>query len=123
MSHPSKIQLLKDARECGYRTYLYYIATADPDINISRIAERVVAGGHDVPEEKVRARYYRSLELLPEAIQASHRAYIFDNSRSGTERTLIAELEGGSRMKLQLDHADTPIWFRKHVIMKLSPDD
>lgn len=36
MSHPGKVQLLADAKAMGYRTYLYYIATDDPEINVAR---------------------------------------------------------------------------------------
>ena len=40
MSHPSKVALLENAQRAGYRTYLYYIATDDPAINVSRVANR-----------------------------------------------------------------------------------
>ena len=52
MSHPQKIVLLKESRKSGFRSYLYYVATEDPEINISRVATRVNAGGHDVYREK-----------------------------------------------------------------------
>ena len=35
MSHPSKVELLAEAQRAGYRTYLYFVATEDPAINIS----------------------------------------------------------------------------------------
>lgn len=49
MSHPSKVELLRQAKAAGYRTYLYFIATEDPQVNIDRIATRVALGGHPVP--------------------------------------------------------------------------
>ncbi len=45
MSHPGKAALLQDAQEAGYRTCLYYVATDDPAINVSRVANRVALGG------------------------------------------------------------------------------
>ena len=63
MSHPSKVDLLRHAQTAGYRTYLYFIATDDPEINISRVRNRVRLGGHDVPEDRIASRYYRSLDL------------------------------------------------------------
>lgn len=51
MSHPGKVALLQQAQQAGYRTYLYYVAT-DPEINVSRVANRVALKGHDVPSEK-----------------------------------------------------------------------
>jgi hypothetical protein len=46
MSFPDKVELLREAQSKGYRTYLYYIATEDPVINISRVRYRVKMGGH-----------------------------------------------------------------------------
>lgn len=80
MSHLGKVEFLQQAQQIGYRTYLYYVATDDPSINVSRVANRVAMNGHDVPSEKIIARYYKSLELLTEAIRHTNRAYIFDNS-------------------------------------------
>ena len=48
MSHPGKVALLQQAQQAGYRTYLYYVATDDPEINVSRVANRVALKGHDV---------------------------------------------------------------------------
>ncbi|MDR0513788.1 MAG: zeta toxin family protein [Coriobacteriaceae bacterium] len=64
-SHPSKVEFLHRAKELGYVISLLFVATEDPGINIRRIADRVLKGGHTVPDEKVRLRYYRTLELLP----------------------------------------------------------
>ena len=80
MSHPSKVTLLEQAQRAGFRTYLYYIATDDPAINISRVRYRVKQGGHAAPEDKIVNRYHRSLRLLMDAIRHTNRAYIFDNS-------------------------------------------
>lgn len=115
MSHPSKVDLLREAREKGYRTYLYYIATNDPEINVTRVRIRVAAGGHPVPEHLIRARYERSLRLLPEAIKQSNRAYIFDNSAEGAEKgTWIAEITDGDRLEFKTN--ETPKWFKNIVI-------
>ncbi len=64
MSHPDKVDILKKAQSLGYRTYLYYVATEDPEINRTRIAARVKAGGHTVPDEKIEPRYKRSLAVV-----------------------------------------------------------
>ena len=54
-----------DARECGFEIVLVYIGTERVGINLGRIRDRVLAGGHNVPEEDVRRRYKRSFENLP----------------------------------------------------------
>lgn len=109
MSSSDKIALLKVARERGYRTYLYYVATEDPDINISRVRYRVKMGGHSVPEEKIVSRYKRSLDLLMDAVQSTHRAYIFDNSSH--EHIWLAEITNGKTLEMKTNLM--PAWFKK----------
>ncbi len=108
MSFPDKIELLQKAQAKGYRTYLYYVATGDPSINISRIQYRVKMGGHSVPEEKVISRYKRSLDLLAQAIQFTNRAYIFDNSTH--EHIWLAEITDGQTLEMKTDQI--PAWFK-----------
>ncbi|MFJ2480428.1 zeta toxin family protein [Pseudomonas sp. NPDC087598] len=118
MSSSDKVKLLADAHNSGYRVYVYYVATADPEINIARVAYRVSQGGHNVPPEKIRARYWRSLELLSEAILTSNRAYIFDNSDEGSEGlTQIAEITDGELIEIKSDIQ--PPWFKEFVLDKL----
>lgn len=108
MSARDKVELLRDAQSRGFRTYLYYIATEDPAINVRRVKNRVAGGGHDVPEDKIVARYYRSLALLPEAIRHTHRAFFFDTSQ--TESWYFAEAANGTAIELKSDAM--PNWFQ-----------
>jgi predicted ABC-type ATPase len=119
MSHPSKVELLAQAQAAGYRTYLYYVATDDPAINVSRVANRVKLNGHDVPPDLVEKRYYRSLDLLVSAIRHTDRAYIFDNSTENADRThaWLAEITEGRTMELKADQI--PAWFRRAVLEKI----
>jgi predicted ABC-type ATPase len=59
---------------------LIYIGTESAEINLARIARRVLAGGHNVPEMDVRRRYLRSLQNLPAAAGIADRVLLFDNS-------------------------------------------
>lgn len=115
MSSPDKVALLHKAQEFGYRTYLYYVATEDPDINISRVHYRVKMGGHPVPKDKIVNRYFRSLDLLKEAISYSNRAYIFDNS--GQQQVFVAEITDGHSLELKTDRL--PNWFKHAVLDKI----
>lgn len=119
MSSPDKVALLELAQRLGYRTYLYYIATDDPAINVARVKARVNLGGHDVPEDKIVSRYARSLNLLMEAVKHTNRAYLFDNSRQGGERLWVAEITGGAELELKCD--PMPLWFQKVVWEKVQP--
>lgn len=71
MSAPQKVAFLCQAQRRDYRTYPYFIATADPEINVARVAHRVSMGKHDVPRHKIIERYHRSLALLADAVQCS----------------------------------------------------
>jgi predicted ABC-type ATPase len=112
MSHESKVNFLRKAKEAGYRIYLYYIATEDPEINIRRIDIRVLQSGHYVPPKTVESRYYRSLNLLKSAIKLTNRAYLWDNS--GLAALLIAEITEGEDVQV-VDNKNVPVWFIKHV--------
>ncbi|WP_216361030.1 zeta toxin family protein [Comamonas thiooxydans] len=108
MSSPDKVAFLQKAQQLGYRTYLYFVATEDADINVSRVKYRVQVGGHPVAEDKIRSRYVRSLELLPQAVTYADRAYIFDNS--GAERVWVAEVTDGLEIEMKTD--EMPAWFK-----------
>lgn len=116
MSHPSKVELLAQAQQLGYRTYLYFIATDDPEINISRVKNRVKLGGHPVPINKIEERYHRSLDLLMAAIRHTNRAYIFDNSGNNQERTWLAEVTEGKMLEIKTNRI--PAWFKRSVLEK-----
>lgn len=114
MSFPDKVELLQKAQGMGYRTYLYYVATGDLAINIERVRLQVQKGGHDVPEDKIAPRYYRSLDLLRDAIRYSNRAYLFDNSEK--KIVWLAEITEGSEMEFKTD--SIPQWLQSAVLEK-----
>jgi predicted ABC-type ATPase len=98
MSHPSKIAELQQAKAAGYHVTVHLVATEDPSINAERVFARVQAGGHDVPRDRIRSRYERTLALAPLAIAYADQAVVFDNTQLGdTGRGLAvhAALEGG----------------------------
>lgn len=107
MSSPDKIDFMREAQAQGYRTYLYFVATDDPEINISRVKLRVEQGGHDVPEDLIRTRYVRSIGLLHGACRVANRAYVFDNS--GEAHELLVELIDGEELRIHA--AQLPAWF------------
>jgi predicted ABC-type ATPase len=115
MSFPDKIELLQKAQAKGYRTYLYFVATEDPSINVSRVQYRVKMGGHSVPEDKIVSRYKRSLDLLIQAIKFANRSYIFDNSTQ--EHVWLAEITNGELLEMKTDQV--PVWFKKSLLDKI----
>ena len=80
MSTDRNLNLLRRAKEKGYFIRCYYVLTSDPIINIFRVRARVASGGHDVPEDKIIARYDRALKLVKDVVDVSDICHIYDNS-------------------------------------------
>ena len=116
MSHHSKLEFIQHAREQGYKIYLYFVSLSDPTLNENRVKQRVLQGGHDVPTEKIKARYYRTMDLLLKAIKLSDKAYIFDNSYSSPK--IFARIEN-EELIIDEDADYIPTWFSTYVLHKL----
>ena len=80
LSTSRNLELLKRAREKSYFIRCYYVLTVDPLINVYRVKARVASGGHDVPVEKIYARYDRAMTLVPKVVAVSDICHIYDNS-------------------------------------------
>jgi len=113
MSHPDKIHFLTKALKNGYRVYLYFVATEDPEINIARVNVRVAQHGHAVAANVIKNRYYKSLGNLKQAVSQTSRAYIFDNSQK--QANLIAEITDGTEVALNTD-VELPYWVVKNLL-------
>ncbi|MDR0782014.1 MAG: zeta toxin [Pseudomonadales bacterium] len=123
-SHISKVEFLKHAVDQGYKVYLYFVATEDPKINIDRVRSiRVAQGGHDVPEQKIRERYFRSLEYLYAAVQYVYQAYFFDNSADAehcaAQPFAHFKVVGGEQKWDEINADKVPGWFWTHYLLKL----
>lgn len=114
-SHPSNLDIIREATAAGYKVYLYFVSTESPQINKYRVQLRVKQNGHNVPPDKIESRYYRSLQLLYEASEICYQCYFFDNS-SDTFR-LVAHLKNKEE-KQMADAAQLPKWFKTYYIAK-----
>ena len=79
-SHPSKLQLVHDAQLAAHQVVLHVLIVPE-ELAVLRVRHRVSAGGHDVPEVKIRERYQRLWPLAAAAIATADRAVLYDNSR------------------------------------------
>lgn len=123
-SHQGKVDFIKQAKEAGYKVYLYFVSTEHPSINIYRVKEvRVKEKGDDVDKDKIVSRYYRSMDLLYEAAQLCYQAYFFDNSDQGEDQTMFAHFKlnpDGNKTWSELDENKFPNWFKKYYSSKIS---
>ena len=90
-----KLAFLKTAEQAGYTVVLCFIGLAGPATSDERVAMRVSQGGHDVPAEKLVARYPRTLANLRRAIRALPHVFIFDNEDLRTPYRKVAVFERG----------------------------
>jgi predicted ABC-type ATPase len=132
MSHQSKIELMIRAHDAGFDITLYFVATCDPEINVRRVENRVGMGGHDVPHDRIRAWYWRSLGFLAHAALVARRTVAFDNSvlvGNSPHATLI-NLQSGLRPVAEVirvdNHydimieADVPEWAVKYLVTPMA---
>lgn len=107
----AKVAFLKDAQASGYDVTLIFIGLANPDLSAGRVKARVQAGGHDVPHDKIMARYERTLRNLERAIEGLQQVIIYDNSSANEPYRFLAEFRHGQPHQLTDD--PIPGWARR----------
>ena len=106
-SHPSKLDLLRQARAAGYELVVYHVNVDSPDLAVARVTSREAHGGHPVPEDRIRGRYLRNQALIRAAVHMADRAFVLDNSvRGSPPRALIAFVNG----RVSDVSSDLPAW-------------
>jgi predicted ABC-type ATPase len=63
-SHESKLALIKEAQKNGFAVVLLVVCLDDPQRLLVRVRQRVQEGGHDVPADRILARYPRTIKNL-----------------------------------------------------------
>ena len=99
LSVESKIDYIKRAKAAGFFIRLFFVSTSSPTINASRIAKRVLEGGHDVPITKIISRYNRSIINCAIASKIADRTYVYDNSINNEEAKLLFRMSEGEIIK------------------------
>lgn len=104
---------------------VWYVGLSTPELHIARVRSRVAAGGHDIPESKIRERYESSrlnlLDLMPKLTELR----VYDNSEEGDPRKGIAPrprlLLHMNRRKIKdlCDLTTVPEWAKPILAMAL----
>lgn len=81
LSHESKLNMIKRAKKKGYKIISIYVFTDLPEINVDRVNKRTAQGAIPVEENKVRARYIRSLINATNLKALSDEYYQMNNTR------------------------------------------
>lgn len=92
---------LKTLRQQGFHTHLAFLSLPNADLAVARVADRVWQGGHDVPDDVIRRRFFRGLANFFELyIPVVDSWRLFDNSEAEGPR-LIAERKLGFPAAIQ----------------------
>ena len=103
-SHPSKVGLVRAALTSGFEVNLHVVMVPE-DLSVLRVAHRVRAGGHAVPEEKIRDRQRRLWPLVVEATMLATTTTFYDNARDRGP-VVVAEFVRG----IPIGSASFPSW-------------
>jgi predicted ABC-type ATPase len=94
LSGRSHLGLIRRLKERGYQVHFFYLWIPSVELALARIRERVLRGGHDVPEAVVRRRFDRSATNFLTHYQALADTWIlFDNSAAAL--SIVASQEHG----------------------------
>lgn len=118
--------LLEKAREAGIEVRIWYIGLTNAELHIARVHARVKRGGHDIPEERIRQRYARSLLNLIQLMPKLTELRVYDNSEEADPHTgatpeprLIVHLNRGKLRKV-CELTSTPEWAKPIVLSALT---
>lgn len=103
-SHPSKLELIDRARKAGYVVVLH-VVLVPVELSVARVTERVVEGGHSVPEVKIRQRFERLWPLAVDAVHCVDHATVYDNTAADVTRIVARFVEGDA-----VDEIAWPAW-------------
>ena len=97
--------LVREAKAHGFAVRMIFVFLPDPDLNVERVRIRVLKGGHDVPEDRIRARWVRSFQQFSWFLAEADRVDVFENS--------------GAEPKLVMTKAESSLTIREPLIPAL----
>jgi predicted ABC-type ATPase len=103
LSGRGHLRLIRQLKKQDYRVHFFFLWVDTLDIAVARVKERVLKGGHDVPQTVMRRRFERSMKNFFGPYRAlANSWYLFDNT--GTTPELIAIQ---TRRRLRIMKKDT----------------
>ena len=103
----AKLRFLEKARARGFTVFLVFIGLDSVVLGVARVKHRAEHGGHDIPDEKLYARFPRTLANLRAAIPLVDEVYVLDNSSYDTPYRVVAVYLAG---RLVSQHPPLPRW-------------
>ena len=109
------------AQSAGFKFVLVYVAVRIPELNVARVALRFAKGGHDVPQERIRARRERSHELFGWFARMADDVYVFDNSSAVPSTAAVKQTSGWRLPNLDLLPPDLAATIRSIAAGQIPP--
>ena len=113
LSADDKIDFIERSKEAGFFVRLFFVCTESPTINASRIAQRVIKGGHDVPITKIISRYQKSVLNCKYIATKIDRTYLYDNSIDDVDAKLLLRFSDGKIAKRYVENM--PEWAKQII--------
>jgi predicted ABC-type ATPase len=119
-SHASKLELIANAQSQGYCVVLLVVCLDKPERLLQRVRQRVSEGGHDVPAQRILARYPRTLTHLKQAVRLADMALLYDSGQRASQGVnlpvQVAMCRGSATTQIS---KTLPQWARK--VLGLQP--
>jgi len=107
LSTKSYVGLVKKCRELGYSVHLIFLWLTSPEFAIERVRSRVLKGGHNIPDDVIRRRYYKGLWNFVNLFMPLCNTWIVAENTESSPRSIA---EGrGNEIDLITDHE---LWFK-----------
>jgi predicted ABC-type ATPase len=107
-----KVEQLAQWQARGYTVVLCSVGLSGASLSDERVAMRVSQGGHDVPPEKIKARFPRVFANLQLAIERLAYVYVYDNSDLRSPYRRVAVFENGTPIEVA---QEGPAWLAKLI--------
>ena len=97
LSTERNLDLLIRAKAAGYHIESVFVLTVNPELNVFRVKSRELSGGHDVPFDKIRSRYCKSLANISKLLASSDIFCLVDNTTQ--PEILFCKDEAGQQIR------------------------
>jgi predicted ABC-type ATPase len=101
LSSDKYLPAIERAHALGMQVGVVYVGVRAPELSVARVKLRVLEGGHDVPADRIVARWHRSIAMLGRIAPLADRLHVFDNTDPTAGLVLVAINEGDGLRLLQ----------------------
>jgi len=99
MSGKTAAVWLREAKKRGFVLKAYFLWVREPETTIRRIRQRVAEGGHNIPEEGSRRRFFKTIQNFFTIYRPLMTSWqLFQNELAGTR---LVAVEKGGRLVLR----------------------